>query len=278
MTEVADAAELVVVRLVALPVDLQVRAAAHMNALNREFELIRRTAPDAQSAPHRLQALIERLEADFGGVGDEPNAELQLAIERGDDTIDLTYQVSPTVAGAVQELGDMLDDVDDYCRRGNHLLSLVTPDESLRYRRWFLGEFLRQVQGLPPSPWPSQFPWVRSVPIAADPDVTDSPAPLPDDWSLGVDDLVTTVRVSGPLDLESGPSLRSLALDSLQPGRDLVIDLRGSPFVDSVGLSVLIAIHLRAEDDGRSVRFVLGPAASTVVTAAGLDGVLRVDH
>ena len=48
----------------------------------------------------------------------------------------------------------MLDEADEYCRRGDHLLTLATPPEELRFRRWFISEFVDQVNGAPPTPWP----------------------------------------------------------------------------------------------------------------------------
>jgi len=270
--------ESIEVRLLALPVDVHVRTATHLDALNREFELIRRAAPEARSAPHRLQALVDRLHADFGGVADEPTAELQAAIERGDARIDLTYRVPENLGTAVQALGDILEEVDDYCRAGDHLLSLVTPEESLRYRRWFLGEFVRQVAGEPPSPWPTRVDWHPALSTRSGAGGGPVAAPLPDGWSVDEAGDHVTVHVTGPLDLESAPALRSVALGLVRPDRGLAIDLTASAFVDSVGLSVLIAIHLRAGEEGGAVSFAVGPAARSVMAAAGLLDVLDVDE
>ncbi len=46
-----------------------------------------------------------------------------------------------------------MDEADDYCRAGQHLLTLVTPPEALAFRRWYLGEFVRQIAGEQPRPW-----------------------------------------------------------------------------------------------------------------------------
>ena len=124
-----------------------------MQALNREFELIRRSEQDTSIVPHRLQSLIDELDGRFGGFGDEPSAALAAAVERGDKSIDLTYRLPAPVGEAARLLGELLDEADTYCRAGEHLLTLVTPPECLRYRHWFLREFERQVQGLEPMPW-----------------------------------------------------------------------------------------------------------------------------
>ena len=48
----------------------------------------------------------------------------------------------------------MLDEADAYCREGAHLLTVATPPEELRFRRWFISEFVVQVGGAAPTPWP----------------------------------------------------------------------------------------------------------------------------
>jgi hypothetical protein len=63
--------------------------------------------------------------------------------------------VPEAAASAITHLGDIFDEADDYCRAGEHLLSLATPPESLEFRRWFLGEFVNQIAGAAPTPWPA---------------------------------------------------------------------------------------------------------------------------
>ena len=79
---------------------------------------------------------------------------MEAALERGEIAIDLTYRVPPVAAGAVQALDEMLDEADEYCRRGDHLLTLAAPPESVRFRKWFLGGFTDQFGGAAPTPWP----------------------------------------------------------------------------------------------------------------------------
>ena len=62
----------------------------------------------------------------------------------------------PAAAGAAQQLADMLDEADEYCRRSDHLLTQATPAEELRFRRWFISEFVAQLGGAPPRPWPDR--------------------------------------------------------------------------------------------------------------------------
>ena len=70
----------------------------------------------------------------------------------------------PEAAGpACVELGKMLDEADDYCRAGHHLLTLATPDEIRIFRDWYLGQVREQLAGAPPEPWPDHLARVRGV-------------------------------------------------------------------------------------------------------------------
>lgn len=148
------AAELVEVRLLGLPLQVWQRTQEHVDGLLREFTLITQDEEVKAATPGRLLALVQELSAGFGSFSEAQVIEMQAALARGDTVIDLTYQVPAAAAPAAQQLGDMLDEADEYCRRGDHLLTLATPDEELRFRRWFIGEFVDQLGGAPPTPWP----------------------------------------------------------------------------------------------------------------------------
>lgn len=153
--EVGQRADLVEVRLVRLPTDVHRAAAEHGDELRREFTLLRAQQQDRSSGdvPDRLLALIGDLEARFSGFTEETEQELEDAIDRGAETVDLVFRVPPGAAAAAVQLGAMLDDADEYCRRGDAMLTLATPPAALAYRRWYLEEFSRQLDGLPPRPW-----------------------------------------------------------------------------------------------------------------------------
>jgi hypothetical protein len=46
----------------------------------------------------------------------------------------------------------MLEEADEYCR-SDQLLTLATPPTLVAFRRWYLGEFIAQIDGRPPQPW-----------------------------------------------------------------------------------------------------------------------------
>jgi hypothetical protein len=150
------AGELVEVRLLRLPLQVWQRTQEHVDGLLREFALIAQDEEAKAATPGRLLALVQHLTAGFGSFSESQRMEMEEALAHGDTEIDLTYYVPPAAAPAAQQLGDMLDEADEYCRRGDHLLTLATPEEELRFRHWFISEFVDQLGGAPPTPWPER--------------------------------------------------------------------------------------------------------------------------
>ncbi len=146
--------ELVEVRVLGLPVDVYLRAAEHNDELMREFALVTgQDSGDEAAVPVRLLALVDELRSRFSGFTTQPEAELRDAAARGDPTIDLIYLVPPDVARGAAELDRLLDEADEFCQAGD-LLTLAAPPEARAFRRWLLGEFVRQAGGEAPAPWP----------------------------------------------------------------------------------------------------------------------------
>jgi hypothetical protein len=149
----ADA--LVEVRLLALPLAAYKRAAEHNDELLREFALIKGSEPEPRSpVPARLLALIDELTARYRPFTATPSAARDEAMARGEAQVDLVYRVPPDAKQACLQLGTLLDEADEFCRAGEGLLTLATPPDALAFRRWFLGEFVRQIDGTPPTPFP----------------------------------------------------------------------------------------------------------------------------
>lgn len=153
MTAAADG--LVTVHLLELPVPLAARATQHFEELQREFALMAATGQSAEhETPVRLLSLVAALTAQYGGVSDEATQRLDAAIDRQDDVIaDHVLHLPAEAAGATQALADMIEEADEYCRQGRHLLTLATPDDCVAYRRWYLGQVLDQLAGRPARPW-----------------------------------------------------------------------------------------------------------------------------
>jgi hypothetical protein len=154
----ATGSALVTVHLLDLPVPLAARSRQWFEELMREFALIQAGAADdheSRAVPAQLMAMVDRLTAQFSGVNDEPRDRLEAAIDRGDPVIadhamDLPVEAEP----AIRALAAMLDAADDYCRQGQHLLTLATADDLLTYRRWYLGQIADQLTGAAATPWP----------------------------------------------------------------------------------------------------------------------------
>jgi hypothetical protein len=150
--------DLVTVRILGLPVALHARAGEHGEELQREFTLIAQGLAHADhraEMPRRLLALIATLQGSYSGFTTEQEDLLDQAIRTRRSTLDLTFRVPRSAADAAVALGALLDEADEYCREGKHLLTLATPPDLLAYRRWYLQEFVEQIGGAAPTPWSS---------------------------------------------------------------------------------------------------------------------------
>jgi hypothetical protein len=149
------------VHLIGLPVPLWGRAQQQGDELVRELTLIASQVHDHHrptSVPVRLVELVDALTARYGTFSAEQEARLAAAAARGEAEIDeLVFRVPPEAGVAAADLWAMLDEVDDYCRGGQHLLMLATPPDLVRFRQWYLDEFIRQLAGQPPRAW-SDYP------------------------------------------------------------------------------------------------------------------------
>jgi hypothetical protein len=145
--------DLVAIRILGLPLNLFRHSAEHNDELRREFALIHRSGNDDAGVPARLQRLGDELDQRFGAFTAGPTGALHDALERGDERVDLVYEVPAQVKEASIQLGAMLDEADSFCQAGEHLLTLATPPGPLAFRRWFLGEFVAQVDGATPTSW-----------------------------------------------------------------------------------------------------------------------------
>jgi len=152
----AERADLHTIRILGLPIAVQTQAQEHADELVRELTLIGaqlREDGNVRDLPAVLVTLVEQLTAQYSGLTVEQEQQLADANARGDETIDLVYRLPASAGQAAQALGDVLDQADSYCRTGRHLLTLTTPDELVRYRRWFLSQFTDQLAGQPPLSW-----------------------------------------------------------------------------------------------------------------------------
>jgi len=143
------------VRLVALPLDVMARAQEQHEGLLREFALIANPHPNTDyDVPRRLLDVATALRERFAAFTAEPNALIQRAMQRGDRSIDTQMQLPAEAREAALSLAALLEEADDYCRKGE-LLTLATPPELVTFRRWYLGQIVDQIEGAAPVAWPT---------------------------------------------------------------------------------------------------------------------------
>jgi hypothetical protein len=131
------------------------RAEEHNEGLLREFALIANPHPDSvQEVPARLLRLVGELRDKYSGFTAASTAEIEAAKARGDTETSVKYDVPAEAGAAAADYMALLEEVDEYCRQGD-LLTLAAPAETLALRNWFLGEFVRQIDGAEPTPWPA---------------------------------------------------------------------------------------------------------------------------
>ena len=148
----SDDADLRTVRLLRMPIALFLRAREHHDELIREFTLMAIRSNTHPALPPRLRELVDILGRRFGATASRADMERDAAIERGDATVDLTYHVPASLAVDLQMLTQLMDDADDFCRM-EQLLTLPRDRSMVAFGHWYNNEFLRQLDGLPPTPW-----------------------------------------------------------------------------------------------------------------------------
>lgn len=146
-----------VVRLLRLPIALHASSQEHGAELMREMYLVAQQVHESGPShlPIRLIALVEELGNRFGGMTTAQDQQIEAAIAADVDEIDVVYRMPRDAADASRHLGDVLEEVDEFCRQGKHLLTLATPEHLLHYRRWYLGQFVAQLADRPATSWPA---------------------------------------------------------------------------------------------------------------------------
>ncbi|MCU1678052.1 MAG: ATP-binding region ATPase domain protein [Frankiales bacterium] len=152
-----DGAQLHVVRLLQVPLDVRNRSTEHIQGLLREFELILggRLEGVSMDVPKRLLDSAGELERAYAPQVAAANAEYEAAAARGESVVaESTYRVPAEAAAFALHIIDVLEEVDEFCRSGRFLLTMAPDPDVAAYRRWTLLEISRQIEGRAPTPWP----------------------------------------------------------------------------------------------------------------------------
>jgi anti-sigma B factor antagonist len=89
---------------------------------------------------------------------------------------------------------------------------------------------------------------------------------------------VTVLTITGDLDVATGPQLRDSLIQVMDQGRyRLVLDLTGVPFLDSLGLGVIVGVvHRLRPHDGAFALACARPPVTRALKISGLTSVLAV--
>ena len=135
------------------PLALLQQARMHLEAITREFQLIEFADDEVDSPPARLLEMITRMRANYDELGFEGHRRfVDDAIDRGESSLDFELPMPPEAGRAARLVVTTMEETDAWCERGE-LLTLASPPEQRRLRRWFFGEIERQVAGGEPIPW-----------------------------------------------------------------------------------------------------------------------------
>jgi anti-anti-sigma factor len=257
---------MVEVRFLAVPVDVWEKSSAHQEAVQREFDILRGSLP-MEAAPNRFKALTDDLDLRFARAGDPITAQLEEAARKGEMSIDITAKLPQGVGSAALQLGEMMAEVDEYCRKGESLLTVATPPDLVLFREWFLGEVHRQIdQGLPAMPWPEYARTNGTIQVSG------TPAPSKPPSEEG------TIEFEGELDLVTASELQNLILENKAAGKgSLTVDLTRVSFIDSVGLSLLVSAHTRLTEEGGRFVVLLPERLRSLFQLSGLSDLLDLE-
>ncbi|MDO7867889.1 ATP-binding protein [Nocardioides jiangxiensis] len=135
-----------------LPVDLYAETYVQHQELRRELRLLSlahgETYPIASSISRVFRSFDEQLHRSGGTEALDAALEGEVVTK----TIDATLVVPSTLPHTASRMIDMLELADTFCR-SERLLSLATSPDQRAFRRWYLGEFVRQGDGEAPMPW-----------------------------------------------------------------------------------------------------------------------------
>ena len=144
------------IRLLGYPVRLGARQQEHLDEVAREFMLLSISRPEVrEQVPGRLLELLEVLTTRYAEELEGPRRQREAALLEGRESVDLVYPAVPGVREAIADWQSMMREVDAYCR-DDELLALATPADVVRLQQWVLGEFLAQLDGQDPTPWPGR--------------------------------------------------------------------------------------------------------------------------
>lgn len=141
------------IAVLGVPVRLYVATQQHNDELLKEFAFIAGDGESSEDGQTRLVTLAQMVRETFAAPAAESRAQVEAAVARGDEFVDLVLAVPPAAAPFAEQLYEHIEEAEQYSESGK-LLTLASTPEVRRFRRWFLEQCLLQLKGGAPTPWP----------------------------------------------------------------------------------------------------------------------------
>ncbi len=145
------------VRLLGVPVDLYFDASRHMNEVVREFALISFGDQEGanQHVPARLLDVAAELRKQYAEDADAIRSQFEEAAREGRETLDVELPADETAGELTEDITELLDVADEFCRAGK-LLTLASSPTVVTWRHWWRDQVVGQtLEDADPVPWPA---------------------------------------------------------------------------------------------------------------------------
>lgn len=256
------------IHLIGVPIEKWARWHSHHDTIRRELEVLL-TSRRVDLPVERMTTYVDVLGRRVGDFYAPVMEDLRGALHRQQASVNVRTQVHPGTATEARNLDSLLDEINDFCRDEESLITVATPLDLVSFRSWFLGEFVRQVQGAPPGSWLEHS---RKVGSPSGHEVVEGTN------SGGGSGGEATVTFSGELDLASAAELQMALQDARRTGAgSLRLDMTGVTFIDSVGLSLLVTVRNRVVEEGGRMNVVLPARLRSLFDLSGLLEILEVE-
>lgn len=130
-----------------VPVDLLIDARAHTDNLVREFALAAAGAEAGMTTavPTGLAQLLDTVTTAFADARHAMERQALSAKQRGERMLDVELRLPVEASDAAVRYLEALEAADAHCRAAR-LLTLETPPRHRSFRRWYVGEIVRQLE------------------------------------------------------------------------------------------------------------------------------------
>ena len=147
------------IRIDSLPLRQVADMRRHYRELRRELRLLSLAHQEDYPLAHDLTEVFTRFERSFpSSLGRQVAA----ASGNGATTVDLQLNLDPRTAPVIEQMLELLDLADEFCR-ARRLLSLARTPQQREFQTWYFGEFIRQARGEAPIEWPPARPGAQHV-------------------------------------------------------------------------------------------------------------------